>query len=45
MDIEGEVELRRADTVVRADRIDYDQARDLAKARGNVHINQCGQRL
>lgn len=42
LDVEGAVELRRADTVVHADRIDYDQARDLAKARGNVRINQSG---
>ena len=42
LELEGEVELRRADTVVRADRIDYDQARDLAKALGNVRVNQGG---
>lgn len=42
LDVEGAVELRRADTVVHADRLDYDQARDLAKARGNVRINQSG---
>ncbi len=42
LEVAGEVELRRADTVVRADRIDYDQARDLAQARGNVRINQGG---
>jgi LPS-assembly protein len=42
LDVEGAVQLRRADTVVHADRIDYDQARDLAKARGHVRINQSG---
>ena len=40
--LEGQVELRRADLVIRADHIDYDQARDLARARGNVRINQAG---
>ena len=42
IEVAGEVELRRADTVVRAERIEYDQARDLARARGNVRINQGG---
>lgn len=40
--LEGQVELRRADLVIRAEHIDYDQARDLARARGNVRINQAG---
>ncbi len=40
--LEGQVELRRADLVIRAERLEYDQARDLARARGNVRINQAG---
>ena len=40
--INGNAELRRADTVIRADRIEYYQPDDLAKARGNVHINRRG---
>ncbi len=40
--IEGAAELRRADTVIRADRIDYYQPDDLARARGNVRINRAG---
>ena len=40
--LEGQVELRRADLVIRADRLEYDQARDLARARGHVRINQAG---
>ncbi|WP_207793996.1 LPS-assembly protein LptD [Ramlibacter algicola] len=40
--IEGHAELRRADTVIRADRMEYYQPDDLAKARGNVRINRAG---
>ncbi|MBC5763720.1 LPS-assembly protein LptD [Ramlibacter sp. GTP1] len=40
--IEGGAELRRGDTVIRADRLEYYQPDDLAKARGNVHINKAG---
>lgn len=40
--VEGNAELRRGATVIRADRLDYDQPNDLAKARGNVHINRAG---
>ncbi|MDP3701212.1 MAG: LPS assembly protein LptD [Hylemonella sp.] len=40
--LDGQVELRRADLVIRAEHIDYDQSRDLARARGNVRINQAG---
>lgn len=32
--IEGNAELRRGDTVIRADRLDYNVPEDLAKARG-----------
>ncbi|MBI5257098.1 MAG: LPS-assembly protein LptD [Burkholderiales bacterium] len=35
---EGHVEFRRAGTVIRADRLSYDSADDLAVARGNVQI-------
>ena len=38
----GNVQLRRADTLIRAERIDYFQPTDLARARGNVRINQAG---
>ena len=40
--IEGNAELRRGDTVIRADRLDYNVPEDLAKARGNVRINRAG---
>ena len=40
--IEGSAELRRGDTTIRADRLEYFQPDDLAKARGNVHINRAG---
>ncbi len=40
--IEGNAELRRTGTVIRADRIEYYQPDDLATARGNVQINREG---
>jgi LPS-assembly protein len=40
--IEGQAQLRRAGTMLRADRIEYDQPTDLAKARGNVYLNRDG---
>ena len=40
--IEGNAELRRGDTVIRANRIEYHQADDLARASGNVRINKAG---
>jgi LPS-assembly protein len=40
--VEGNAELRKGDTVMRADRLTYDQATDLARARGNVRINKAG---
>ena len=40
--IEGDAELRRNGTVLRADRIEYYQPDDLAKARGNVRLNRDG---
>jgi len=38
----GNVQLRRADTLIRAERIDYFQPTDTARARGRVRINQAG---
>jgi LPS-assembly protein len=40
--VEGNAELRRGDTIIRAERLDYWQPDDLAKARGNVRINRAG---
>ncbi|HUR90387.1 MAG TPA: LPS-assembly protein LptD, partial [Ramlibacter sp.] len=40
--VEGHAQLRRGDTVIRADRLEYYAPDDLAKARGNVHINRAG---
>lgn len=40
--IEGNAELRRGDTVIRADRIEYSQPDDLAKGKGHVYINRAG---
>ena len=40
--VEGNAVLRRSDMTVRADRIEYYQPDDLAKARGSVHINRRG---
>ena len=40
--IEGNASLRRGDTVIHADRLEYYQPDDLAKATGNVRINQAG---
>ena len=40
--IEGQAELRRGDMVIRADRLDYYQPEDLARARGAVSINRAG---
>ncbi len=40
--IEGGAELRKSGTVLRADRIEYYQPDDLAKARGNVRLNRDG---
>ncbi|MDF3822954.1 LPS assembly protein LptD [Leptospira sp. 96542] len=39
---EGDVEFRRADMVMRAQRLEYDQASDTARARGGVRVNQMG---
>lgn len=40
--IDGNAELRRSGMSLRADRIDYDQPTDTAKARGKVTINRDG---
>ena len=40
--VEGNASLRRGDTVINADRLEYYQPDDLAKARGNVRVNQAG---
>ena len=42
MQVEGNAVLRRADVVIQAERIDYYQPDDLAKARGKVRINRAG---
>jgi LPS-assembly protein len=42
---EGGVVLRRGDTLLRADRLDYQQPDDLARARGHVRINRGGDRF
>jgi LPS-assembly protein len=39
---EGNVEFRRAGTVIRADRITYDIAQDRANAKGNVRVSRDG---
>ena len=43
--IEGSAELRRHDTVIRADRLELDQRNSEAKATGNVLINRNGDRF
>jgi LPS-assembly protein len=40
--VEGNAMLRRGDLVIRADRLEYDQTTDLAKASGQVRINRAG---
>ncbi|MBA3772732.1 MAG: LPS-assembly protein LptD [Ramlibacter sp.] len=40
--VEGEGQLRRGATVIRADRLEHNQADDLAKASGNVRVNRAG---
>ncbi len=41
-DLSGQVVIRRGNLLLKADHVEYDQAEDLAKARGNVSINQSG---
>ncbi len=40
--VEGKAVLRRGDLVIKADRLEYDQPADLARARGEVRINRAG---
>ncbi|OJX09045.1 MAG: LPS biosynthesis protein, partial [Burkholderiales bacterium 68-20] len=40
--VEGNAELRRGDTVIRADRLEYTVPEDLAQARGHVRMNRAG---
>ncbi|MCM2348000.1 MAG: LPS-assembly protein LptD [Acidovorax soli] len=40
--IDGHAELRRGDTVIHADRLEYTVADDLAQAQGSVRINRAG---
>lgn len=40
--VEGHAQLRKGDTIIRADQLEYYAPDDLAKARGNVHINRAG---
>ncbi|MBC5782710.1 LPS-assembly protein LptD [Ramlibacter sp. USB13] len=40
--VEGNAELRRGDTVIRARRLEYNQATDKARAEGDVYINKAG---
>ena len=42
--VEGNAVLRRGDTVIRANRLQYNVPDDLARARGNVRINKAGLR-
>lgn len=42
--LEGEVEIRRGSLLIRADRIDYYQPDDRARATGQVYINRSGNR-
>jgi LPS-assembly protein len=43
--IDGHAELRKYETVIKANRIDYNQATDVAKVSGDVVINQGGNRF
>ncbi|MGH8472561.1 MAG: LPS-assembly protein LptD, partial [Gammaproteobacteria bacterium] len=43
--IDGNAELRRGATAIRADRIEYYQPDDLLKSRGNVRINRAGNKF
>lgn len=40
--VEGKAMLRRGDMVIKADRLEYNQPTDLAKARGHVLVNRAG---
>jgi lipopolysaccharide assembly outer membrane protein LptD (OstA) len=40
--VEGNAELRRGDTIIRARKLEYNQPDDLARATGDVRINKAG---
>jgi LPS-assembly protein len=40
--LDGQVVLRRGALLLKADKVEYDQTDDLAKAKGNVYINRSG---
>lgn len=40
--VEGEAVLRKGDIVIKADRLEYDQPTDLARAIGHVRVNRAG---
>ena len=40
--VEGQAEMRKPGTVIKADRLEYDASTDRAKASGNVRINRGG---
>ncbi|MDO9361245.1 MAG: LPS-assembly protein LptD, partial [Polaromonas sp.] len=40
--VDGNAELRRGPSSIRADRLEYDQPSDVIKARGNVRVNSSG---
>jgi LPS-assembly protein len=42
--VQGRAMLRKGDVVIQADRLEYNQATDLAKANGAVRINRAGNR-
>ncbi len=42
--LQGRVQLRRGDTLIRADSIEYRQQQDQAKASGQVYLNRAGNR-
>lgn len=43
--LQGSAVMRRGDTVIRAERMQFDQAHDLLKAQGGVSINRGGNRF
>ncbi|TNF59171.1 MAG: LPS-assembly protein LptD [Burkholderiales bacterium] len=43
--VEGQAELRRHDTVIRADRLEYDRRDGQTRATGDVLINRSGDRI
>jgi LPS-assembly protein len=45
MVVDGNAEIRKTDTVIRAKRIEYNQVSDVAKLSGDVLVNQGGNRF